>query len=182
MSRMDPVSGSKTVLALPDDFIHYSQHRIPTVREMARLQSFDDDFVFLGKRTTSDKKRRIDVPQYTQVGNAVPPLLAYAVAVALLRSLGLRPKELRDFKARRQRHGWLRGSSGYTGYTLDEEAEANLDLVDRYGYCLTLPISGEEEYVNNIRGIKDWTSPMRRAKAPMHVNGRKFKSRPIHKY
>ena len=74
--RLAPTEISKAVLALPDDLVHYSRLRIPTVREMARLQSFDDDYVFLGKRTTSDLGRRIDVPQYTQVGNAVPPLLA----------------------------------------------------------------------------------------------------------
>ena len=46
---------------------------------MARLQSFDDSFEFLGKRTTGGLKRRVEVPQFTQVGNAVPPLLARAV-------------------------------------------------------------------------------------------------------
>ena len=43
---------SPTVVTLPDDFIHYHRHRALTVREMARLQSFDDSFVFQGKRTT----------------------------------------------------------------------------------------------------------------------------------
>ena len=47
---------------------------------MARCQSFDDSFEFLGKRTTGGLRRRIEVPQYTQVGNAVPPLLAKAIA------------------------------------------------------------------------------------------------------
>lgn len=47
---------------------------------MARFQSFDDSFVFLGKRTTGGEKRKEEVPQYTQVGNAVPPLLARAIA------------------------------------------------------------------------------------------------------
>ena len=48
---------------------------------MARLQSFDDSFEFLGKRTTGGDKRSQETPQFTQVGNAVPPLLARAVAL-----------------------------------------------------------------------------------------------------
>lgn len=71
---------SPTVLTLPDDLIHYDRHRILTVREMARLQSFDDSFEFLGKRTTGGDRRKIETPQYTLVGNAVPPLLAKAIA------------------------------------------------------------------------------------------------------
>lgn len=51
---------------------------------MARLQSFDDTFEFLGKRTTGGERRRFEVPQQTQVGNAVPPLLAKAVALSIL--------------------------------------------------------------------------------------------------
>ena len=47
---------------------------------MARLQSFDDSFQFLGKRTTGGDKRSQETPQFTQVGNAVPPLLAKSIA------------------------------------------------------------------------------------------------------
>jgi DNA (cytosine-5)-methyltransferase 1 len=43
---------------------------------MARFQSFPDWFEFKSKVTTGGKNRRFEVPQYTQVGNAVPPLLA----------------------------------------------------------------------------------------------------------
>ncbi len=71
---------SPTILTLPDDLVHYSKNRIMTVREFARIQSFDDSFEFLGKRTTGGKLRKTDLPQYTQVGNAVPPLMAKAVA------------------------------------------------------------------------------------------------------
>lgn len=64
-------------LSIPDDACHYDEQelRTLTVREMARIQSFPDSFVFRSKVTTGGKMRRFEVPQYTQVGNAVPPLL-----------------------------------------------------------------------------------------------------------
>ena len=77
--KLDPSKPSRTVTTLPDDLVHYKMNRIPTVREMARLQSFPDHFIFLGPRTTGGKDRKTSCPQYTQVGNAVPPLLAEAV-------------------------------------------------------------------------------------------------------
>jgi len=54
---------------------------------MARFQSFPDDFEFVGKITTGGKMRAYEVPQYTQVGNAVPPLLARAIGKGLVRLL-----------------------------------------------------------------------------------------------
>ena len=51
-----------------------------TVREQARFQSFPDYFEFRSKETTGGEKRKIEVPQYTQVGNAVPPLMAEGIA------------------------------------------------------------------------------------------------------
>ena len=54
---------------------------------MARLQSFDDSFIFLAKRTTGGNRRKLEVPQYTQVGYAVPPLLAKAVALEIKKVL-----------------------------------------------------------------------------------------------
>ena len=81
---LKPESQSPTVVTLPDDFIHYHRHRALTVREMARLQSFDDSFVFQGKRTTGGDKRKSETPQYTMVGNAVPPLMAKAIANKIL--------------------------------------------------------------------------------------------------
>jgi DNA (cytosine-5)-methyltransferase 1 len=71
---LKPDSQSPTVMTIPDDYIHYSSPRALTVREMARLQSFDDSFVFQGKRSTGGNKRKFEVPQFTLVGNAVPPL------------------------------------------------------------------------------------------------------------
>ena len=83
-SRLDPKSVSPTMVTLPDDFINPYFDRVLTVREMARIQSFDDSFEFIGKRTTGGTKRKQEVPQYTQVGNAVPPLLAKAIAQEVL--------------------------------------------------------------------------------------------------
>lgn len=85
--RLDENAPSNTVLTLPDDYINPWEPRILTVREMARLQSFDDSFEFLGKRTTGGLRRRVEVPQCTQVGNAVPPLLAKAVAMEIRKVL-----------------------------------------------------------------------------------------------
>jgi DNA (cytosine-5)-methyltransferase 1 len=72
-------SPSPTVLSLPDDFVHPNEARTMSVREMARLQSFPDSFIFRAKETTGSLRRRFEIPQYTQVGNAVPPLMAEAV-------------------------------------------------------------------------------------------------------
>ena len=77
--RMHPSNPSRTITTLPEDHVHYKLNRIPTVRELARIQSFPDDFVFLGPRTTGGKQRIKSCPQYTQVGNAVPPMLAESV-------------------------------------------------------------------------------------------------------
>lgn len=78
---------SATVVTIADDYISPWENRTFSVREMARCQSFDDSFEFLGKRTTGGLRRRVEVPQYTQVGNAVPPLLAKAVVSEILKVL-----------------------------------------------------------------------------------------------
>jgi len=82
-----PDSQSPTVMTIADDYIHFSNPRALTVREMARLQSFDDSFVFQGKRSTGGNKRKFEVPQFTLVGNAVPPLMARAVALEILKNI-----------------------------------------------------------------------------------------------
>lgn len=84
---LNPKGQSPTVVTMPDDFIHYSKFRAMTVREMARLQSFDDTFVFQGKRQTGGDKRKSEIPQYTLVGNAVPPLMARAIGNEILKAI-----------------------------------------------------------------------------------------------
>jgi DNA (cytosine-5)-methyltransferase 1 len=84
---LKPDAQSSTIMTIPDDYIHYNSPRALTVREMARLQSFDDSFVFQGKRSTGGNNRKTEVPQYTLVGNAVPPLLARAVASEILKHI-----------------------------------------------------------------------------------------------
>jgi len=75
ISVLNPNEPSRTLTTLPDDLLHYSEPRILTVRENARIQSFPDDYVFKGKYTTGGSRRTQECPRYTQVGNAVPPLL-----------------------------------------------------------------------------------------------------------
>jgi len=82
MAKKQP---APTLTTLPDDILHYSDPRILTVRECARLQSFPDWFTFHGKYTTGGERRKSECPRYTQVGNAVPPLLARAIGVGVLR-------------------------------------------------------------------------------------------------
>ena len=84
---LKPNEQSSTIMTIADDYIHYNSPRALTVREMARLQSFDDSFVFQGKRSTGGNNRKTEVPQYTLVGNAIPPLLARAVANEILKHI-----------------------------------------------------------------------------------------------
>jgi DNA (cytosine-5)-methyltransferase 1 len=76
-TRMDSKGPSFTIDAGHNHHFHYKHNRVPTVRECARIQSFPDTFRFLGNRTS----------QYRQVGNAVPPKLAEAIAVEIKRVL-----------------------------------------------------------------------------------------------
>lgn len=81
---LDPLLPAPTITSLPDDLLHYSEPRILTVREIARLQSFPDWFRFKGSYTTGGHRRRKEVPRYTQVANAVPPLIAEQFGFVLL--------------------------------------------------------------------------------------------------
>lgn len=78
-TRCDGHKPSRTIDTGHRNYFHYEYNRIPTVRESARLQSFPDDFVFTGTRTQ----------QYRQVGNAVPPMLGYALAMHLTKLVSM---------------------------------------------------------------------------------------------
>ena len=93
--KWDKNGPSITITSLPDDFVHYSQARTPTVRECARIQTFPDWYQFAGSRTTGGIRRAgnprknifdREVPKYTQIGNAV--------AVELARKIGMHFAEL----------------------------------------------------------------------------------------
>ena len=73
---LDPNAVSPTITGQPDDYLHYSEPRIMTVRECARIQSFPDWYEFKKKYTTGGQMRRKEVPRCSQVGNAIPPLFA----------------------------------------------------------------------------------------------------------
>lgn len=73
-----------TITSIPDELVHYCEPRILTVREHARIQSFPDWYQFKGKYTSGGKRRKVEVPRYTQVGNAVPPLFAEQIGIALM--------------------------------------------------------------------------------------------------
>jgi len=80
--RLDPNKPSPTVTRSGyRDFIHPYEDRMLTVRELACLQTFPLDWEFVGTRLDSySSKRVVTMTQFGQVGNAVPPLLANAVA------------------------------------------------------------------------------------------------------
>jgi DNA (cytosine-5)-methyltransferase 1 len=86
--RIARLSGDEpchTLTGSPDDLVHYCEPRIPTVREYARIQSFPDWFQFKSTYTTGGKRRRVDVPRYTQVANAVPPFVGEAIGRVLIK-------------------------------------------------------------------------------------------------
>lgn len=74
---------SPTLTTHPDDYVHYLEPRILTVREYARIQSFPDWYEMRGKYTTGGKRRVKEAPRYTQLGNAVPPLFGEQVGSVL---------------------------------------------------------------------------------------------------
>jgi DNA (cytosine-5)-methyltransferase 1 len=92
-----PEGPNITATSLADDFVHFAQPRILTVREWARLQAFPDHYRFMGPRTTGGLRRagnpheglwEREAPKYTQIGNAVPVLLAKAIGENFKKILG----------------------------------------------------------------------------------------------
>ncbi|NJB82677.1 DNA cytosine methyltransferase [Wenyingzhuangia aestuarii] len=82
---LDANKPTPTITTLPDDYIHYCEPRIMTVREYARIQSFPDNYEFKGKYTTGGKRRTQEVPRYSQIGNAIPPLFGEQAGLVLKR-------------------------------------------------------------------------------------------------
>lgn len=80
---LDANKPTPTITTLPDDYIHYCEPRIMTVREYARIQTFPDSYQFKGKYTTGGKQRTKEVPRYSQIGNAIPPLFSEQVGLVL---------------------------------------------------------------------------------------------------
>jgi DNA (cytosine-5)-methyltransferase 1 len=87
--RLDPNKPSPTVTRSGfRDFIHPYEDRMLTVRELACLQTFPLDWEFKGVRLDSySSKRNTTMTQFGQVGNAVPPKLAEAVAKEIMEQL-----------------------------------------------------------------------------------------------
>lgn len=84
---LDASKPSPTLTTLPDDYIHYAEPRILTVREYARIQSFPDWYKFRSKYTTGGKERVNQVPRYSQIGNAIPPLFGEQCGTTLKKIL-----------------------------------------------------------------------------------------------
>jgi len=82
---LSPDVPSTTITSQPGDFLHPSEPRELTVREMARIQSFPDDFYIRGRYTINGPRRPFDTARCSQVGNAVPPLMAEALGLSLLK-------------------------------------------------------------------------------------------------
>ncbi len=84
---LNPNEPSPTITGAPEDLLHYSEPRVLTVRENARLQGFPDWYSFKGAYTTGGKRRQFEVPRYTQIANAVPPIFAEKLGRFLLEIL-----------------------------------------------------------------------------------------------
>lgn len=91
---LDPDRPSPTITSMPDDLLHYSEPRTLTVRENARLQTFPDWYSFKGKYTTGGHLRKQEVPRFTQVANAVPPMVARAIGETLTYLLKTEPAKV----------------------------------------------------------------------------------------
>jgi DNA (cytosine-5)-methyltransferase 1 len=89
-ARWGKLGPTITATSLADDYVHFSQARVLTVREWARLQGFPDWYQFAGSRTTGGLRRAgnpkegtfdRELPKYTQIGNAVPVYLSEKIGL-----------------------------------------------------------------------------------------------------
>jgi DNA (cytosine-5)-methyltransferase 1 len=90
-TRMDSKKPCFTIDTGHNHHFHYKANRVPTVRESARIQSFPDDFIFYGTKTS----------QLKQVGNAVPPLLSKVLATKIKELLELEESMLNELQSSR---------------------------------------------------------------------------------
>ena len=112
---LDPNAVSPTITGHPDDNLHYSEPRIMTVRECARIQSFPDWYEIKRKYTTGGKMRKLEVPRYTQIGNAIPPLFAEQAGKVMFNYLE------RNRKYHNTNNWYLEGLKGFLLKKLKEE-------------------------------------------------------------
>lgn len=89
LTVLNPNDISPTITGLPDDYLHYQEPRIMTVRECARIQSFPDWYEIRNKYTTGGQMRKKEVPRYSQIGNAIPPLFAEQAGDVLKQMISL---------------------------------------------------------------------------------------------
>ena len=80
---LDASRPASTLTTHPDEHIHYLHPRNVSIREMARIQSFPDNFWFYGRYTLNGDRRGLDVSRCAQVGNAIPPLLGQGLGITL---------------------------------------------------------------------------------------------------
>lgn len=81
--RLDGNDSCPTLTTLTDDYVHFDEPRVLTVREYCRIQSFPDWYEIKGKYTTGSKERVNEVPRYSQLGNAIPPLFGEQAGLIL---------------------------------------------------------------------------------------------------
>ena len=87
ITLLDPNAVAPTITGHPEDYLHYCEPRIMTVRECARIQSFPDWYEIKKKYTTGGQMRKTEVPRCTQIGNAIPPLFAELAGLVLKKKL-----------------------------------------------------------------------------------------------
>jgi len=142
---LDPDGQSPTVTRSGfRDFIHPSEDRLCTVRELARLQTFPDAYEFKGRRCdTYAKSRYVTQTQHEQLGNAVPPLLARALAFSIRRQLFERQVP----EPRSHTPGILRVIETLDGHYPEDNLGNKENPLDELIYILISRRAAERQYV-----------------------------------